>query len=209
MGRYARSVPLSEEERARLPAVMIARPLTLDLKSVAHEGMTPREAVTRCRAHRARVEAIAGALSHSLQPGQRGSTTIRGTNKEAASPGAGQLLTETFPFDGGRQVTAYVPPAPPEAIVYAGDGQLIAPWGDVLESADLPPTMIIGVHRLDDEVLRVREYSPGEGGWYHLRHRAVRGTREVLRRRRPPMGAVLADTFLDHVGVTVRDRRLR
>jgi hypothetical protein len=78
------------------------------------------------------------------------------------SPTAGQLVTETFEYDGGRQVTAYVPPAVPEAIVFAGDGQLIASWGGVLEAADLPPTMIIGAHRVDDETLRLHEYSPGE-----------------------------------------------
>jgi hypothetical protein len=78
------------------------------------------------------------------------------------SPIAGQLVTATFGYDGGRQVTAYVPPVPPEAIVFAGDGQLIASWGGVLEAADLPPTMIIGAHRLDDETLRLHEYSPGE-----------------------------------------------
>jgi enterochelin esterase-like enzyme len=75
---------------------------------------------------------------------------------------AGRLITETLEFDGGRQVTAYVPPAPPEAIVFAGDGQLIAPWGAALEAADLPPTMIVGAHRSGDETLRIQEYSPGE-----------------------------------------------
>jgi enterochelin esterase-like enzyme len=75
---------------------------------------------------------------------------------------AGQLVTETFAYDGGRQVTAYVPPAPPEAVVFAGDGQLIASWGGVLESADLPPTLIVGAHRPDDEMLRLHEYSPGQ-----------------------------------------------
>jgi hypothetical protein len=74
---------------------------------------------------------------------------------------AGQLVTETFEHDGGRQVTAYVPPAAPEAIVFAGDGQLTTSWGGLLEKADLPPTMIIGAHRLDDETLRLHEYSPG------------------------------------------------
>jgi enterochelin esterase-like enzyme len=73
----------------------------------------------------------------------------------------GELVTETFEYDGGRQVTAYIPPDPPEAIVFAGDGQLIAPWGGVLEAADAPPTMIVGTHRLDDEMLRLHEYSPG------------------------------------------------
>ncbi|HEY1776807.1 MAG TPA: alpha/beta hydrolase-fold protein [Solirubrobacteraceae bacterium] len=78
------------------------------------------------------------------------------------SPSAGHLVTETFDYDGGRQITAYVPPAPSEAIVFAGDGQLIAPWGALLEGADLPPTMIIGAHRVADEILRLHEYSPGE-----------------------------------------------
>jgi hypothetical protein len=40
--------------------------------------------------------------------------------------------------------------------------RVIASWGDVLESGDLPPPMIIGAHRMDDETLRIREYSPGE-----------------------------------------------
>jgi enterochelin esterase-like enzyme len=75
---------------------------------------------------------------------------------------AGQLITERFDYDGGRRVTAYVPVAEPEAIVFAGDGQLIASWGAVLEAADLPPTMIVGAHRADDETVRVQEYSPGE-----------------------------------------------
>lgn len=162
MERYARSAPLTVEEASRLPAVMIARPLTLDLWSVAHERMTARQAVARCRAHRARVDAITSALGDQAQPGLRSRATSRGTNGVPPAPRAGQLVTETLPFDGGRQVTAYVPSAPPEAIVYAGDGQLIASWGGLLESADLPPTMIVGVHGLDDEALRVREYSPGE-----------------------------------------------
>jgi enterochelin esterase-like enzyme len=74
----------------------------------------------------------------------------------------GELVTERFSYDGGRLVTAYVPPAAPEAIVFAGDGQLIASWGAVLEGAGLPPTMIVGAHHLEDETLRLREYSPGE-----------------------------------------------
>jgi enterochelin esterase-like enzyme len=74
---------------------------------------------------------------------------------------AGELITETFEYDGGRQVTVYVPPDPPEAVVYAADGQLIAPWGEALEAADVPSTMIVGVHRLADETLRLHEYSPG------------------------------------------------
>jgi enterochelin esterase-like enzyme len=73
----------------------------------------------------------------------------------------GKLVTETLDYDGGRQVTAYVPPIPPKAVVFAGDGQLISQWGRILEAADVPPTMIVGVHRLADETLRLHEYSPG------------------------------------------------
>jgi hypothetical protein len=40
-----------------------------------------------------------------------------------ADPIAGELVTETLDYDGGRQVTVYVPPDPPEAVVFAGDGQ--------------------------------------------------------------------------------------
>ena len=60
---------------------------------------------------------------------------------------AGELVTETFDYDGGRQVTVYVPPDAPEAVVFAGDGQLISRWGAVLEAADVPSTMIVGAHR--------------------------------------------------------------
>jgi enterochelin esterase-like enzyme len=74
---------------------------------------------------------------------------------------AGQLVTEAFEYDDGRPVTVYVPPDSPKGIVFAGDGQLISQWGGVLEAADVPPTMIVGTHRLDDETLRLREYSPG------------------------------------------------
>jgi len=74
---------------------------------------------------------------------------------------AGELVTEVLEYDGGRQVTAYVPAAAPEAIVFAGYGQLITSWGAALEAVDLPPTMIIGAHRLEDETLRLHEYSPG------------------------------------------------
>ncbi len=73
---------------------------------------------------------------------------------------AGEMVTQTFGYDGGRPVTVYVPPVPPEAVVFAGDGQLISQWGGVLEAAGVPPAMIVGTHRLDDEMLRLHEYSP-------------------------------------------------
>jgi enterochelin esterase-like enzyme len=74
---------------------------------------------------------------------------------------AGELVTETFEYDGGRQVTVYVPADRPEAVVFAGDGELISQWGADLEAADVPSTVIVGVHRLADETLRLHEYSPG------------------------------------------------
>ena len=73
----------------------------------------------------------------------------------------GELITETFGYDGGRQVTAYLPPDPPQAVIFAGDGQLIAQWGEFVTAAGGPSTMIVGVHRLADETLRLHEYSPG------------------------------------------------
>ena len=73
---------------------------------------------------------------------------------------SGEFVTETFEYDGGRQVTVYVPPDPPEAVVFAGDGQFISQWGGVLETADVPSTMIVGVHGLAGETPRLHEYSP-------------------------------------------------
>jgi pimeloyl-ACP methyl ester carboxylesterase len=72
-----------------------------------------------------------------------------------------EFVTEMFEYDGGRQVTVYVPPVPPEAIVFAGDGQGISKWGRWLEKDVVPSTMIVGVHGLTDEMLRLHEYSPG------------------------------------------------
>jgi pimeloyl-ACP methyl ester carboxylesterase len=74
--------------------------------------------------------------------------------------GPGEFVTDTLEYDGGRQVTVYVPPEPPEAIVFAGDGQRIAKWGLSLEKAAIRSAMIVGVHGLTDETLRLHEYSP-------------------------------------------------
>jgi enterochelin esterase-like enzyme len=59
-----------------------------------------------------------------------------------------------------RQVTAYVPLDPPEAVVFAGDGQAVPRWGEVLDATDVPPTLVVGVHSLGDETFRLHEYSP-------------------------------------------------
>ncbi|MGA2530322.1 MAG: alpha/beta hydrolase-fold protein [Acidimicrobiales bacterium] len=77
-----------------------------------------------------------------------------------ADPIAGELVTDTLDYDGGRQVTVYVPPDPPEAVVFAGDGQGISQWGGFLEAANVPSTMVVGVHGLTGEMPRLEEYSP-------------------------------------------------
>jgi predicted esterase len=72
----------------------------------------------------------------------------------------GELVTEALDYDGGRQVTVYVPPAKSEAVVFAADGQATAAWAGSFAAADAPATMIIGVHGLTEEMPRLHEYSP-------------------------------------------------
>jgi enterochelin esterase-like enzyme len=73
---------------------------------------------------------------------------------------AGQLVTETLEYDGGRQVTVYVPPSA-ESIIFAGDGGWhISRLAEVLEAASVRSTMIVGVHGLADDEARLQEYSP-------------------------------------------------
>lgn len=81
--------------------------------------------------------------------------------RKPAGAVSGKFVTEMFSYDGGRQVTVYVPPDPPEAIIFAGDGQRISKWGRMLEKADVPSTMIVGAHALTDEMQRLQEYSSG------------------------------------------------
>ncbi len=75
--------------------------------------------------------------------------------------GGGEFVTEVLDFDGGRPVTAYVPTRRVEAVVYAGDGEMISRWGPALEDAGVPSTLVVGVHRHADEQTRLHEYSPG------------------------------------------------
>jgi enterochelin esterase-like enzyme len=74
----------------------------------------------------------------------------------------GRLITETLEYDGGREVTAYVPSREPEAVLFGGDGQLVAAWGEGLERDDLPATMIVAAHRHADETVRLHEYVAGQ-----------------------------------------------
>ena len=63
-------------------------------------------------------------------------------------PITGDLVTASFDYDGGRQVTVYVPADGPEAVVFAGDGQLISHWGGYLEAGR--PTAHDDRRRLSD-----------------------------------------------------------
>jgi enterochelin esterase-like enzyme len=72
------------------------------------------------------------------------------------------LVTETLDYDGGRQVTVYAPPKPAEAVVFVGDGGWHTPgFVERAKAVDLPPLMIVGVHGLDDDEGRLKEYVPG------------------------------------------------
>ena len=79
---------------------------------------------------------------------------------------SGSLVTETLSFDGGRDLTVYVPPGRPESVVYAADGG----WhterlARALEgSVEGPSTLVIGVHGLDDDDGRLHEYVEAFGG---------------------------------------------
>ena len=78
------------------------------------------------------------------------------------SPTAGELVTESFGYDGGRAVTAYLPSASPEAVVFTADGGWhTARLVDALEAGEAPPTLVVGVHGRDDDDGRFAEYVPG------------------------------------------------
>src|SRR5437588_72834 len=75
---------------------------------------------------------------------------------------AGEFVTETLAYDGGRQVTVYVPPDPPESVVFAVDGGWhISRLAGALDAATVRSTMIVGVHGMADDDGRLREYIPG------------------------------------------------
>ena len=79
-----------------------------------------------------------------------------------ADTDSGELVTATLDYDGGRQVTGVHSTGSARALsCIAGDGiRAISQWGGYLEAADVPSTMIVGVHGLADETLRLQEYSP-------------------------------------------------
>src|SRR5690349_12582400 len=104
------------------------------------------------------VEDLDASMDDQTAAGERAPKTL--PEAARAGPIAGELIAETLAYDGGRQVTVYIPPAPPEAVVFAGDGQRIARWVRFLEAADVSSTMIVGVHGLAHEMPRLHEYSP-------------------------------------------------
>ncbi len=78
---------------------------------------------------------------------------------------SGALVTETLPFDGGRDVTVYIPTDRPTAVMHAADGG----WhtgrlAGALEAAGSKSTAIVGVHGLDDDDARLQEYVESFGG---------------------------------------------
>ena len=74
----------------------------------------------------------------------------------------GELVDETFEYDGGRLVTVYVPPGPPEAVVFCADGGWhISRLSETLDTNEGPSTMIVGVHGMPDDDGRFKEYLPG------------------------------------------------
>lgn len=75
----------------------------------------------------------------------------------------GELVTESLAYDGGRQITVYVPPGPADAVVYAGDGQwhLERLVGTLEADGSGPSTIVVGVHGMPDDDGRLKEYVPG------------------------------------------------
>lgn len=65
LDRYVRTIALSDEELRRLPGIMAARPLSLDLWSVAYDRMSAHRAIARYRSHRVRVEQVVAALQET------------------------------------------------------------------------------------------------------------------------------------------------
>lgn len=75
---------------------------------------------------------------------------------------AGELVTEALEDDGCRSVTAYIPPDPVEAVVFAADGAWhTSRLSEAVDRVDGPSTMIIGVHGPPDDDGRLAAYVSG------------------------------------------------
>lgn len=164
LGRASAILP--ESCRARLGDDLAAVPLA-DAPSVTtviawppHSRSAAVAGLVRTATSRARAEAAAAVVDdRGCSPARRQQPRTPAAGAPTSSA-AGALITETLDYDGGREVTAYLPAQPPEAVVFAGDGQLVSRWGADLDTAGVPPTLIVGVHRPADETQRLHEYSP-------------------------------------------------
>ena len=75
---------------------------------------------------------------------------------------AGALVQDILEHDGGREVTVYLPLDAADAVVFAADGGWhTARLAEALEGAGSRTTMLVGVHGLQDDDGRLREYVPG------------------------------------------------
>ena len=75
---------------------------------------------------------------------------------------AGELISQTLAYDGGRGVTAYVPAQPSRGVVFAADGGWhVAGLAEALEANGETSTLVVGVHGSEDDERRLEEYSPG------------------------------------------------
>lgn len=78
-----------------------------------------------------------------------------------SAPASG-LVTETFDFDGGREVTVCVPAEAPETIVFAADGSWhVSRLSEVIRSSGRRGTMVVGVQGMPDDDGRLKEYVAG------------------------------------------------
>ena len=69
-----------------------------------------------------------------------------------------RFSTESLDYDGGREVTVYVPPSAVDSVVFAADGGRHVVR--LAEALDASSTMIVGAHGLEGDAGRLREYSP-------------------------------------------------
>ena len=77
----------------------------------------------------------------------------------------GSFVAATLAHDGGREVTAWVPPAPVDSVVFAADGGWhTSGLAAALSGAGIRSTMVVGVHGLDDDDGRLHEYVSSFGG---------------------------------------------
>ena len=84
-----------------------------------HSALATRHSVLGTEHRPARLHVLADVLDDRFHRGPRAEDAAHVepslTEPPQADPIAGELVTETLDYDGGRQVTVYIPPGPPEA----------------------------------------------------------------------------------------------